>query len=129
MVIIFQKFQQYSPYIIGVGLGLIFLANSYTAFFSPEEFIKLVGDSFLKMLPLSADTIVKLIGVSDGLVGILLVLGLLRKYVAIYSVLWILGVIMVTGFAEVGGVLEHLGILSMPIYLFLNNKRQDLPRS
>lgn len=127
MVSIFQKYQHYSPYIIAIGLSLIFFANSYSAFFSPEEFTKLVSESFLtSLLPIPIDTFVKLIGISDGLVGTLLFLGLFRKYVAVYAALWILGVTMVSGFAEVGAVLEHLGILAMPIYLFLNNRNGKL---
>ncbi len=102
-------------------MGLIFIANSYTAFFAPDEFTELVKNSFLtSVVPFSAETIVKLIGVSDGLVGILLILGLFRKYVSVYAAAWIIGVILVSGFGSVGDTLEHIGILAVPVYLFLN---------
>ena len=42
--------RNHSGLIIRAGLALVFLANSYTAFVSPDEFSELIGKSFLASL-------------------------------------------------------------------------------
>lgn len=112
--------------IIRIGLGLVFLANSYTAFTMPHEFVDLISESFLaNVLSQNTDIFVRFIGISDGLVAILLFLGALRKYVAIYASLWLIGVMSVAGVSDLPGLLEHLGFLSMAIYLILNSQRKQ----
>lgn len=117
-----RDYRKYSTVIIAIGLGIIFLANSYVAFASPDDFVKLISSSFLINFQLSGDLLVKFIGLSDGIVGILLIAGIFRKYVSFYASLWILGVIIVIGFSALGDTIEHLGLLAMPIYLLLNSK-------
>ncbi len=117
----FTKYSKYSTSVIGIGLGLVFLANSYTAFVSPDEFNRLISESFLVgFLPVSLDLFVKFIGVSDGIVAALLLIRKGQKYVAVYASLWIVGVMVVIGIKEPADLLEHFGGLSMAIYLILN---------
>lgn len=112
--------------IIRIGLGFVFLANSYTAFTMPHEFVDLISESFLiNILSQNTDTFVRFIGISDGLVAILLFIGAFQKYVAIYASVWILGVMSVIGVSELPHFLEHLGFLSMAIYLILNSHRKQ----
>ncbi len=121
-----MNLKRFSPQIISIGLGIIFLANSYTAFFSPSEFKELITNSFLvSLVPISAEMFVKFIGISDGLVGALLILGLFRKYVSLYAGLWVIGVIIVGGLGDIGGFLEHLGILAMPLYLYSSGNKEN----
>lgn len=120
---ILAKYRKHSTLIIRIGLGLVFLANSYTAFVSPDELYELIHESFLPgLLPISVDSFVKFIGISDGTVGILLLSGARLKYVATYATLWIMGAMAVIGLKETGDFLEHFGGLSMAIYIFLNNR-------
>ncbi len=117
----FTKYSKYSTSVIGIGLGLVFLANSYTAFVSPDEFNRLISESFLVgFLPVSLDLFVKFIGVSDGIVAALLLIRKGQKYVAVYASLWIVGVMVVIGIKEPADLLEHFGGLSIAIYLILN---------
>lgn len=118
---ILAKYRKYSTPIIRIGLGLVFIANSYIAFVSPDEFNKLISESFLMgLLPVSLDLFVKFIGISDGIVATLLLIGKLQKYVAVYASLWLMGVMAVIGFKEPTDLLEHFGGFSMAIYLMLN---------
>ena len=118
---ILAKYRKYSTSIIRIGLGLVFLANSYTAFVSPDEFNRLISESFLVgLLPVNLDLLVKFIGVSDGIVAALLLIGKGQKYVAVYASLWLMGVMAVIGAKEPADLLEHFGPLSMAIYLMLN---------
>lgn len=109
--------------IIRVGLAAVFLANAYTAFFSPGEFVELIEGTFLGNV-LSENLISlfpKLIGVSDGLVALFLISAVKVKLVSFYAAAWILGVTLVTFFQGPAETLEHLGILSMAIYLFIES--------
>lgn len=118
---ILAKYRKHSTSVIRIGLGLVFLANSYTAFVSPDEFNKLIDESFLvDLLPASLDLFVKFIGVSDAIVATLLLIGRGQKYVAVYASLWLVGVMTVIGTKEPADLLEHFGGLSMAIYLILN---------
>lgn len=118
---ILAKYRKYSTSVIRIGLGLVFLANSYSAFVSPDEFNRLLSESFLvSLLPVSLDLFIKFIGVSDGMVAALLLIGKGQKYVAVYASFWIMGVMAVIGAKEPADLLEHFGDLSMAIYLVLN---------
>ena len=122
---ILAKYRKYSTSIIRIGLGLVFLANSYIAFVSPDEFNRLISESFLvSLLPVNLDLLVKFIGVSDGIVAALLLIGKGQKYVAVYASLWIMGVMAVIGTKEPADLLEHFGDLSMAIYLMLNGSQK-----
>lgn len=113
--------RKHSILIIRIGLALVFLANSYTAFVSPDEFKELIDKSFLAgLLPINSDLFVKFIGISDGVVSMLLLFGIKLKYIAAYAALWIIGVMAVIGLKEPGDFLEHFGPLTMALYLVYN---------
>ena len=97
--------------LVRLGLALIFLANSLTAFFAPQEFRDLVESSFLSHIlsVIPSATLVVLIGINDALVALLLILNVKQlKSVAIWACIWLVGVMAVVG--EPLDVLEHLGI-------------------
>lgn len=109
--------------IIRFGLAAVFLANAYIAWFAPVEFQELLEQSFLADA-FGGDFIsmfVKLIGVSDSLVALLLLFGFKLKLVSLYASAWILGIIAVTRPVEPADVLEHLGFLSMAVYLWITS--------
>ena len=113
-----SNYQKLSAPLVRIGLGLIFLANAYIAFVTPDDFTKLIGESFLAtLLPVSADLFVRFIGVSDGLVALLLFIGKGQKYVAAYASLWLVGVMVTIGIKEPADMIEHAGILSVALYL------------
>ena len=98
------------------GLAAIFLANSLTALFSPDEFREIVSKLG------NPDILVNFIVINDGLLFLLLMLGLCRKPVAIWGMIWILAVISVTGIVTPDFV-EHTGvILLLAGYYFSKNK-------
>ncbi len=112
-----ETLRRHAPIIITVGLALVFFANSYAAWFAPDEFRDILQHSFLQSL--GVDNLVKFIGISDGLVALLLLLGKARKLVAFYAAVWLIGVILVSRPIEVPNIFEHLGFLAMAIYLYL----------
>jgi len=109
------KVKTNSIMILRFGLALVFIANSYVAFFHPDEFVALINNELL----------VKFIGISDAAVAILLLLGVGLKYVSIYATLWILGVMAVIGIKEPVDFLEHFGFLSIAVFLLINYSRPN----
>lgn len=118
---VLTKYRKHSTSVIRIGLGLVFLANSYSSSVSPDEFNRLISESFLvDLLPINLDLFIKFISVSDGIVATLLLIGKGQKYVAAYASVWLIGVMAVIGTKEPADLLEHFGGLSMAIYLMLN---------
>ncbi|MBI3633298.1 MAG: DoxX family membrane protein [Candidatus Vogelbacteria bacterium] len=99
------------------GLGVIFIANALTAFFAPTEFIELIKGSFVvNFLSMSPELFVGVvISLNDSIVGLLLISGLATRRVAIWAMIWLIGVIIVTG--KSFGALEHLGLIFIALSL------------
>jgi len=109
--------------IIRIGLGLVFLANALTAFSAPAELVEIIEKSFVaNLLPVSMGLFILLIGVNDALVATLLFLNRGKRSVAIWAVLWILGVMMVRGAPL--EILEESGFLFMAVALAINNQKE-----
>ena len=110
--------------LLRIGLALVFLANSLTAFLDPGEFIDLVSGSFLgQILPLTAEHFVVLIGVNDALVALALFVGFDLSLITIWATLWILGVMTIKGVSL--GTLEEAGFLFMAIDLIVMLRRKE----
>lgn len=111
--------------LIRVGLALVFLANSLTAFFFPNEFVELLEKSFLaNLVPVSLGALVILIGLNDALVAALLLLSVKTRWVAIWAVLWIIGVMIVRASAPLE-ILEEAGFLFMALALAANSSGKE----
>ncbi len=116
-----QPEKGYSSFILRIGLACAFLSNSLGAFFSPGDFIKLLDGSFMaRLLPVSTPMFVHFIAFSDGMVFLLLLLGVYTEYIAAYAGLWLIGVMMTLGIHHYGGILEHIAFFSIAVYLALN---------
>jgi uncharacterized membrane protein len=107
-------------FLLRLGLACAFLANSLTAFFSPEEFKDLISGSFVaKILPVSVSAFIIFIGVNDLVVAILLLVGWKISKVAIWASIWIIGVILVSGLISLNA-LEHVAFLSLSVAIALH---------
>jgi uncharacterized membrane protein YphA (DoxX/SURF4 family) len=116
-----KKLKTYSSLFLRIGLACAFLSNSLQAFLAPAEFVQLLNGSFvIHLLPVSAVTFVHFIGFSDGMVSLLLVLGVSTQYVAFYAGLWLIGVMAAFGIHDYGDILEHIAFFSIAVYLMLN---------
>lgn len=107
--------------ILRIGLALVFLANAINAFFAPQEFKELIESSFLlPFIPFSISTLVIIIGINDSLLTLLILLNKFQKYVLVWAMLWLVGVMVVV--KEVPGILEHIGFFSMSLVLWLDSR-------
>lgn len=101
---------------IRIGLALVFLASSLTAFTNPTEFTELIEKSFLSnILPFSPSVFVAIIGINDLLISLLLALNVGRKWLSVWAALWIMGAMSVIGTPL--GILEESGFLFMALAL------------
>ncbi len=113
-----------------LGLACFFLVNSLSAFFSPSEFAELVqNNSFISSIANSGFW-VTLIGINDGLLFILILLGAWKKSVAIWAGIWIVVVLFVTnaGGFEAIDFIEHIGVLSLIAYYYFAFARPNVIR-
>ena len=118
---IMNKFLNYN-FLIRFGLGIVFLANALVAFFAPSEFIELIKNSFVaNILPISPEAFVPIvIGLNDSIVALLLITGISTRRIALWAILWLVGVMIVIG--SPFDVLEHSGLLFMALALVLGEK-------
>src|SRR5689334_4193664 len=111
--------------ILRIGLGLVFLANAWTAWFAPDEFKDLIGNSFLLHLfpAISVSAFLMFVRISDSLLALIFLINFkpIMKYALIWASIWILGV-MITIWDPIDG-LEHLGLLSMSLALLINSRQ------
>ena len=116
-----NKFLNYN-FLIRFGLGIVFLANALVAFFAPSEFIELIKNSFVaNILPISPEAFVPIvIGLNDSIVALLLITGISTRRIALWAILWLVGVMVVIG--SPFDVLEHSGLLFMALALVLGEK-------
>lgn len=107
--------------VMRVGLACVFLANGLTAFLEPQEFMDLLGGSFVpSLVPLSVATLVLLVGIHDTLMSLLLVVPKYQKYVFAWAMIWLIGVMIVV--AEPLDILEHLGFFALALALWLSTR-------
>ena len=99
------------------GIGSFFLTNSITAWTDAGEFVDILGAHPWLTNLVSTDLLVKIIGVNDAVWFLLLISGKWRKVAAIWGMIWVAGVIYLTGFAW-PDVIERLGIIALLAYYY-----------
>lgn len=109
-------------FLFRLGLSSVFLVNSLTAWFSPTEFIDLLKSNSLVSAIASPDFWIPLIGINDGLLFLIILLGRWHKVVAVWAAFWVIAVIYVTGFG-VTEFIEHAGLLSLIVYYYFAFKQ------
>ena len=115
-------------YLLSAALGVTFLSNSLSGFFTPDEFTGIIQHAFLfnKVLDV-IPFFVTLIGVNDLIVCVLLLSGKFPKVTAWWAVSWITIVIVVflANFSVDGlfTALEHGAPLGVALYLVYTAKK------
>lgn len=111
-------------HLLSIGLALTFLANSLSAFLTPDEFREIIEHSliFNKILDFTP-FFITVIGINDLIICVLLLTRLFSKKTAWWATIWISGVVLVF-FSQLSldGVftaLEHGAPLGIALYLVL----------
>ncbi|MCL4358581.1 MAG: DoxX family membrane protein [Patescibacteria group bacterium] len=116
-----NKYLNYN-FLIRAGLGLIFIANALTAFFAPADFIEIIKSSFVaNILPFNPAIFAHIIiGLNDSIVGLLLIVGIATRRVAVWATIWLIGVMIVIG--NPLEIMEHSGLLLLSATLVLGDQ-------
>ena len=113
--------------ILRIGLAVVFISNALMPFLASDDYADLVHNSFLgNILPVNTQTMGIFTAVNDILVACFLVIGKGIRYVAAYASAWIIGVMCVFGSQHYLDVLEHVGFLSIAVYLLIASLRPSL---
>lgn len=114
-----------------LGLGCFFLTNSIAAWTSADEFKEIISSHAWVTNIISADNIIKIIGINDALVFLLILTVSVkwRKYVAAWGILWVSGVIYMTNFA-MPDLIERLGVILLLVFFAVYEMKKmstDIP--
>lgn len=118
-----------SDFLFRFGLSIIFLLNSLVAWFSPEEFLELLGKNPLASAIISPHFWIYIIGINDGLLFLFILFGRWRKGVTIWATLWMIAVLYITIGEGIVEFIEHIGVLSFIAYYYFTFQRPSSEQS
>ncbi len=105
-------------FLFRLGLSSFFLINSLAAWFAPSEFLELLGANSLASSIADPSFWVYIIGINDGLLFLLILLGKWNKIIATWAGLWVALVMYVTFREGTEELVEHIGVLSFLAYYY-----------
>jgi len=91
----------FSSFFIRLGLGTVFLIFGVGKFMGDIWVVAIPSLPFISSLPIPGDVVVIVIGVTEVLIGLLLVLGLWTRWVALAASLELLMILFLLNFQEV----------------------------
>lgn len=134
-----RESQKYVPFILRIGLGLVFFIFGIDKFFRPEYWIGWMPEWAINFVPFNINYFMYFQGFIEAIIGLLLIVGLFTQIAALTSAT-ILGLIIITfvfnstsisHFSQLhidkdifplllnGTMLRDLGLLAIAISLFL----------
>ena len=103
------------------GLGAIYLMNSAIAWLTTaDEFRDALSTNKITAAIDHSDVFIKVIGINDGLLFLLILSGKFRKFAVVWGAAWICGVIFVTGVRTPDFIL-HLAVLGLLAFYALSD--------
>lgn len=76
-------------YSFRVGLGLVFIINSFSALYQPDAFRKLIEGNFISHALGHTQLMLYIIAVNDAILGLLIILGFKKRYVYAWMGIWL----------------------------------------
>ncbi|MCL5114023.1 MAG: DoxX family membrane protein [Patescibacteria group bacterium] len=107
------------------GLAFIFLANSLTGLFNPNDFKEIVEKSFFHGVLDLTPLFIILVGINDLVLSILLFTHFVPKVTYKWATAWLVVVTVViatTGGWGITDSVEHLGFVSIALVLMLTEQ-------
>jgi uncharacterized membrane protein YphA (DoxX/SURF4 family) len=117
-----------SDFLFRFGLSVVFLVNSLTAWFSPDEFLELLKNNPLVSAIANPHFWIYIIGINDSILFLLILAGRWRRTIAVWAALWMIAVIYITINEGAIEFIEHIGILSLIIYYHFAFRRSFAER-
>ena len=114
-----KDYEKYAKPILRIGLAIVFLYFGISQLLDPEAWLVWLP-SFAQNLPIEATTLILLNGISEVILGTLLLLGLLTRIVSFLLFIHILGITISVGLTPVG--VRDFGLTIATLVIFLNGK-------
>lgn len=128
-----NKFKEYAPIILRVGISLVFLWFGLTQLINPQSFLGYVPDFLidhplemnhehpfqsLHNLPLTAHIIIMGNGAFETIFGLLLITGLFTRISSLLLALHLFGIMITLGYNDIA--VRDFGLIVATVAIFLN---------
>ncbi|MBI3032487.1 DoxX family protein [Candidatus Woesearchaeota archaeon] len=95
-----EKWKEYAPCLVRIGVSLVFLWFGLNQVFDPSSFLGYLPD-FATTLPLPPLVLIMINGIFEIILAVLLVLGLCTRIAALLLALHLVGIIISLGYNEI----------------------------
>ena len=112
-----EKFTKFVPFLLRIGLGLIFFWFGFTKFTNLEEWLAFIPPWIESILPISINSFLYIQGAIETLIGILLIIGILVRLSSFVAALILITIIFTLGFNDLA--LRDFGLLMMALSLII----------
>lgn len=116
-----QKWKQYAPSIIRIGISIVFLWFGLNQIFNGDDFLGYLP-TFVNSLPLQPLTFILLNGIFEVVFGLLLIVGLLTRISALLLGLHLIGIIISLGYNEIA--VRDFGLMIATLSVFIHGNDQ-----
>ena len=106
--------------VLRLGLGITFLWIGVRIFQSPQNWASLLQDYFVKYLPVSPVSFMKINSYVDVALGLLLILNKFTKLVVAICALQLIGILVACSVTDI--TVRDIGLLGASLGLFLDTK-------
>lgn len=113
-----EKLKTFSPFILRVGISLVFLWFGSNQIMDPKTWVGFVPDSVVSMSHLDVNTLVYLNGIFEITLGSALLLGFFTRLSALLLALHIIDITYIVGFDATG--VRDFGLSIATLAVFLN---------
>lgn len=110
-----KNLEEYSIFIIRIGLAVVFLLFGIDKFINPESWFVYVPIFILQFTNLNF--FIFLLGILETIIGLFLLIGFLNRLAALIAALFLLSIIFTIGYNEI--TVRDIGLLAMAISLII----------
>lgn len=111
-----EKYKEYSPLVLRIGIGIVFLWFGLTNLFNPESLIGYLP-KFAQSLPIEPLSILLLTGIFEVVFGLLLLIGLFTRLSSFLLFLHLLIIIIGLGYNDIAVRDFGLALATFAIFL------------
>tara|TARA_Y100000310_G_scaffold255151_1_gene262419 strand:- start:3164 stop:3559 length:396 start_codon:yes stop_codon:yes gene_type:complete len=112
-----DKYKQYAPTILRIGISLVFLWFGITQLINPAAYLGYLP-SFAQSIPLTSNTLIYINGIAELILGILLLIGLFTRLTAFIIILNLITIIIGLGYNDIA--IRDFGLLLATLSVLLN---------
>ena len=112
-----EKYKEYSPLVLRIGIGMVFLWFGLTNIFNPQSLVGYLP-KIVYALPIEPLTLLFVNGIFEVIFGLLLLVGLFQRLVSFILFLHILIIMFGLGYNDIA--VRDFGLALATFVIFLN---------